>query len=84
MTINKEFIDQLLHILAGALLVIIFAQFMPVPMAAFFAMTTGIVREIYQRYDIDRVWYDCQAGCRKDLLFWGIGVLIGWGVIWLI
>ena len=73
----KEILDQFLHVLAGIILVIVFVQFMPLPLAIVFALTTGIVREIYQRYDKDRRWYDCQAGCRLDLFFWTVGIVLG-------
>jgi hypothetical protein len=38
---------------------------------------TGLVREIYQRYDEDRAWYDFGQGSRLDLIFWGIGTAAG-------
>ena len=73
--LSQEIFDQVLHTAAGAVLTMIFAFFMPLLMAAGFAMTVGIVREIYQRYDIGRVWYDCCIGCRIDLSFWLLGVV---------
>lgn len=77
----KEILNQFLHMLSGIILVLVFVQFMPLPMAVVFALTTGIVREIYQRYDRDRKWYDCQAGCRLDLFFWGLGAVVGTAAI---
>ena len=83
MNLMPELRDQLLHLSAGCILVLIFVQFMPVIGAAFIAMTTGVVREIYQRYDRGRAWHDCQAGCRRDLISWAAGVLMGAGFIWM-
>jgi hypothetical protein len=84
LSINKEFIDQPLHLIVGAALVVGFSFITSLWMAAIISAVTGLVREIYQRYDQDRAWYDFGLGSRLDLIFWGIGVLIGWGVIWLI
>ncbi len=77
MTINKEFIDQPLHALAGAALVIGFSFITSLWMAAIISAMTGLVREIYQRYDEDRAWYDFGPGSRLDLLFWGLGTAAG-------
>ena len=77
MTINKEFIDQPLHLIAGAALVIGFSFITTLWMAALISAMTGLVREIYQRYDEDRAWYDFGPGSRLDLLFWGIGTAAG-------
>jgi hypothetical protein len=46
-------------------------------MAAIISAVTGLVREIYQRYDEDRAWYDFGPGSRLDLLFWGLGTAAG-------
>jgi hypothetical protein len=51
MTINKEFIDQPLHLIVGAALVIGFSFITSLWMAALISAMTGLVREIYQRYD---------------------------------
>jgi hypothetical protein len=77
MTINKEFIDQPLHLIVGAALVIGFSFITSLWMAAIISAVTGLVREIYQRYDEDRAWYDFGQGSRLDLLFWGLGTAAG-------
>jgi hypothetical protein len=77
MTINKEFIDQPLHLIAGAALVIGFSFITSLWMAALISAMTGLVREIYQRYDQDRAWYDFGLGSRLDLIFWGLGTAAG-------
>jgi hypothetical protein len=77
MTINKEFIDQPLHLIVGAALVIGFSFITSLWMAAIISAVTGLVREIYQRYDQDRAWYDFGAGSRLDLIFWGLGTAVG-------
>jgi hypothetical protein len=77
MTINKEFIDQPLHLIVGAALVIGFSFITSLWMAAIISAVTGLVREIYQRYDEDRAWYDFGPGSRLDLLFWGLGTAAG-------
>jgi hypothetical protein len=77
MTINKEFIDQPLHLIVGAALVIGFSFITSLWMAAIISAMTGLVREIYQRYDEDRAWYDFGPGSRLDLIFWGLGTAAG-------
>jgi hypothetical protein len=77
MTINKEFIDQPLHLIVGAALVVGFSFITSLWMAAIISAMTGLVREIYQRYDEDRAWYDFGPGSRLDLLFWGLGTAAG-------
>ena len=77
MTINKEFIDQPLHLIVGAALVIGFSFITSLWMAAIISAVTGLVREIYQRYDEDRAWYDFGPGSRLDLIFWGLGTAAG-------
>jgi hypothetical protein len=77
MTINKEFIDQPLHLIVGAALVIGFSLITSLWMAAIISAVTGLVREIYQRYDQDRAWYDFGQGSRLDLIFWSLGTAVG-------
>jgi hypothetical protein len=77
MSINKEFIDQPLHLIVGAALVIGFSFITSLWMAAIISAVTGLMREIYQRYDQDRVWYDFGLGSRLDLIFWGLGTTTG-------
>jgi hypothetical protein len=77
MTINKDFIDQPLHVIAGAVIVIGFSFITALWMAALISAMTGLVREIYQRYDQDRAWYDFGSGSRLDLIFWSLGTAIG-------
>jgi len=77
MTINKEFIDQPLHLIVGAALVIGFSFITSLWMAAIISAMTGLVREIYQRYDQDRAWYDFGPGSCLDLIFWGLGTAAG-------
>ena len=77
MTINKEFIDQPAHFIVALVLVIIFSFITSLWMAAIISAMTGLVREIYQRYDEDRVWYDFGTGSRMDLAFWALGTIAG-------
>jgi hypothetical protein len=77
LAINKEFIDQPLHLIVGAALVIGFSFITSLWMAALISAMTGLVREIYQRYDEDRAWYDFGQGSRLDLIFWGLGTAAG-------
>ena len=77
MTINKDFVDQPLHMIAGAALVVGFSFITELWMAAIISAMTGLVREIYQRYDEDRAWYDFGAGSRLDMIFWSLGTAAG-------
>jgi hypothetical protein len=77
MTINKEFIDQPAHFIVALVLVILFSFITSLWMAAIISAVTGLVREIYQRYDEDRAWYDFGPGSRLDLIFWGLGTAAG-------
>jgi hypothetical protein len=77
MTINKEFIDQPLHLIVGVALVIGFSFITSLWMAGIISAMTGLMREIYQRYDEDRAWYDFGPGSRLDLIFWGLGTAAG-------
>ena len=77
LAINKEFIDQPLHLIVGAALVIGFSFITSLWMAAIISAMTGLMREIYQRYDEDRAWYDFGPGSRLDLIFWGLGTAAG-------
>jgi len=77
MTINKDSIDQPLHVLAGAVIVVGFSFITSLWMAALISAMTGLVREIYQRYDQDRAWYDFGSGSRLDMIFWSLGAAVG-------
>ena len=77
MSINKEFIDQPAHFIVALVLVILFSFITSLWMAALISAVTGLVREIYQRYDEDRAWHDFGPGSRLDLLFWGLGTAAG-------
>jgi hypothetical protein len=77
MTINKEFIDQPAHFIVALVLVIGFSFITSLWMAAIISAMTGLMREIYQRYDEDRAWYDFGPGSRLDLIFWFLGTAIG-------
>jgi hypothetical protein len=77
MTINKNYIDQPAHFIIALVLVILFSFITALWMAALISAMTGLVREIYQRYDQDRAWYDFGAGSRLDLIFWGLGTAAG-------
>jgi hypothetical protein len=77
MTINQDFIDQPLHVIAGAVIVIGFSFITALWMAALISAMTGLVREIYQRYDQDRAWYDFGSGSRLDMIFWSLGTAVG-------
>jgi hypothetical protein len=77
MSINKNYIDQPAHFIVALVLVILFSFITSLWMAAIISAVTGLVREIYQRYDEDRAWYDFGPGSRLDLLFWGLGTAAG-------
>jgi hypothetical protein len=77
MAINKNYIDQPAHFIVALVLVVLFSFITALWMAAIISAMTGLVREIYQRYDEDRVWYDFGAGSCLDLLFWGLGTAVG-------
>jgi hypothetical protein len=77
MSINKEFIDQPAHFIVALVLVILFSFITSLWMAALISAMTGLMREIYQRYDEDRAWYDFGPGSRLDLIFWGLGTAAG-------
>ena len=82
-TVSKEFIDQPLHFIVAAVLVGVFSVITSLWMAALISAMTGLVREIYQRYDEDRAWYDFGPGSRLDLIFWGLGTIAGiLAVLW--
>lgn len=77
MTINKNYIDQPAHFIIALVLVVGFSFITSLWMATIISAVTGVVREIYQRYDVNRVWYDFGPGSRLDLIFWGLGTLTG-------
>ena len=77
MAINKNYIDQPAHLIVALVLVVGFSFITSLWMAAIISAMTGIIREIYQRYNEDRAWYDFGPGSRLDLLFWGIGTAAG-------
>ena len=77
MTINKNYIDQPAHFIVALVLVVLFSFITSLWMAGIISAMTGLMREIYQRYDEDRAWYDFGPGSRLDLLFWGIGTAAG-------
>jgi hypothetical protein len=77
MTINKNYIDQPAHFIVALVLVILFSFITSLWMAAIISAMTGLMREIYQRYDQNRVWYDFGTGSRMDLVFWALGTIAG-------
>jgi hypothetical protein len=77
MTINKNYIDQPAHFIVALVLVIGFSFITSLWMAAIISGMTGLMREIYQRYDQNRVWYDFGTGSRMDLAFWALGTIAG-------
>ena len=77
MTINKNYIDQPAHFIVALVLVVLFSFITSLWMAAIISAMTGLMREIYQRYDQNRVWYDFGTGSRLDLLFWALGTIAG-------
>ena len=77
MTINKNYIDHPAHFIVALVLVIIFSLITSLWMAAIISAMTGLMREIYQRYDQNRVWYDFGTGSRMDLAFWALGTITG-------
>lgn len=82
---KKEFIDQLAHFAAGLIPLIIFTLLgMNVFLAAFIIMAFAIGREIKQRLDRKDKWYSCGWGCRLDLLFWLLGVIVGIVIYYLV
>ena len=77
MAINKEFVDQPAHFVIALFLVVLFSFITALWMSVIISATTGLMREIYQRYNEDRLWYDFGAGSRLDLIFWGLGTTTG-------
>jgi hypothetical protein len=77
MAINKEFVDQPAHFVIALFLVVLFSFITALWMSVIISATTGLMREIYQRYNEDRLWYDFGAGSRLDLIFWGLGTATG-------
>lgn len=77
MTINKNYIDQPAHFIIALVLVVLFSFITALWMAGIISAMTGLMREIYQRYDEDRAWYDFGPGSCLDLLFWGLGTAAG-------
>ena len=77
MSINKNYIDQPAHFIVALVLVILFSFITSLWMAAIISAMTGLMREIYQRYDQNRVWYDFGTGSRMDLVFWALGTIAG-------
>lgn len=73
---NKELIDQLLHVLLGLSLVMLMT--FPIPLYFSIPVAFGfiVVREVLQRLKAGMKWYDCQGGCRMDLAFGSLGILI--------
>ena len=81
MAMNEEFIDQLAHFVVALVLVVLFSFITALWMAVIISATTGLMREIYQRYNEDRLWYDFGKGSRLDLIFWGLGTVAGFALM---
>lgn len=67
----KEWIDQSLHITAGAGFTALFAVWVALPVAALSTAIIAVGREMRQH----RHSGECHAGCRLDLIFWTVGIL---------
>jgi hypothetical protein len=77
MIINKNYTDQPAHFIVALVLVVLFSFITALWMAGIISAMTGLMREVYQRYDEGRAWYDFGPGSRLDLLFWGLGTAAG-------
>ena len=77
MIINKNYTDQPAHFIVALVLVVLFSFITALWMAGIIRAMTGLMREVYQRYDEGRAWYDFGPGSRLDLLFWGLGTAAG-------
>lgn len=69
MSIN--WLDQSLHLVVGGLLAGVTAYFVTWWAGLMLSMTVAVVREFAQHP------WRCGEGCRMDLLYWGIGSLVG-------
>lgn len=74
---TKEFIDQPLHVALGISLVMLLAFPVHLYISVPIALALLLIREILQRLRAGMKWWDCRGGCRLDLVFGSLGILIG-------
>lgn len=69
-----DWLDQAAHLLAGSAIVLVAGFLLPWWAGVGVSMGLAIGREQWQH------WGQCQAGCRTDLAFWGLGSILGAGI----
>lgn len=74
---NKELIDQPLHVALGISLVLLLAFPVSLWLSVPVALGLLMLREILQRLRAGMKWWDCRGGCQLDLTFGSFGILIG-------
>lgn len=73
---KKQLQDQFAHFIAGLLATLILIYIVSIYVAPFLVLAFSIGREIYQRLQRKDKWYSCGWGCRLDLVFWCLGILL--------
>ncbi len=78
--LKKQLIDQSAHFGVGVVLVVIFSFVFSVVTSCVLVALVAYVREVAQRVSNGDPWYECKGGCKLDLLFWGLGIVVGFFV----
>ena len=78
--LKKQLIDQSAHFGVGLVLVVIFSFVFSVVTSCFLVLGIAWGREVMQRVQNNDPWYECKSGCRLDMLFWVLGIAVGFFV----
>jgi hypothetical protein len=62
-----NWLDQVLHVVVGAIITLVLCFFIPWYFAILISMCAGVAREMFQHP------WRCGEGCILDLLFWLLG-----------
>ena len=73
---KKEILDQSAHFAAGLIATLLISMWINVFIAGVIVAVFAVGREIWQRVSDGKPWYQCWYGCRVDLLFWALGVVV--------
>ena len=75
--LKKQLIDQSAHFVIGLILVVVYSFVFSIMASMLATFVIVYSREIFQRIDNGDPWYECKDGCKLDLLFWGLGIVVG-------
>ncbi len=75
--LKKQLFDQSAHFVIGLILVVVYSFVFSILSSMLATFVIVYSREIFQRIDNGDPWYECKDGCKLDLLFWGLGIVVG-------